>query len=151
MPGKMRECDGCHKMMRSDNLKNHMRNCKGLNQNLEMLNEYIQHQFTNMNPVSKPQNLKIAELVIAIVDESSEKIQRKDLPENNAENERQDTTSMGSDDGVEESSIDMSDGDVTDEESDDEDGDDYEDDDDDDDDEDDDINELSDFRLNIAC
>ena len=30
MPGKMRECDGCHKIMRSDNLKNHMQTCKEL-------------------------------------------------------------------------------------------------------------------------
>ena len=30
MPGKMQECDGCHKIMRSDNLKNHMRKCKEL-------------------------------------------------------------------------------------------------------------------------
>ena len=30
MPGKMRECDGCHKIMRCDNLKNHMRKCKEL-------------------------------------------------------------------------------------------------------------------------
>ena len=30
MPSKMRECDGCHKIMRCDNLKNHMRKCKEL-------------------------------------------------------------------------------------------------------------------------
>ena len=30
MPGKMRECDGCHKIMRSDNLKNHIQTCKEL-------------------------------------------------------------------------------------------------------------------------
>ena len=30
MPGKMLECDGCHKIMRSDNLKNHLQTCKEL-------------------------------------------------------------------------------------------------------------------------
>ena len=42
MPGKMRECDGCYyRIMRSDNLKNHMKKCKELNQNLNMSNENI--------------------------------------------------------------------------------------------------------------
>ena len=30
MPGKMLECDGCHKIMRSYNLKNHLQTCKEL-------------------------------------------------------------------------------------------------------------------------
>ena len=33
MPAKMRECDGCHRIMRSDYLKIHMKKCKELNQN----------------------------------------------------------------------------------------------------------------------
>ena len=33
MPAKMRMCDGCHRIMRSDNLKIHMKKCKELNQN----------------------------------------------------------------------------------------------------------------------
>ena len=30
MSGKMLECDGCYKIMRSDNLKNHLQTCKEL-------------------------------------------------------------------------------------------------------------------------
>ena len=32
MPGKKRECTSCHKFMRSDNLKNHMKKCIGSDQ-----------------------------------------------------------------------------------------------------------------------
>ena len=57
MPGKMRECDGCHKIMRSDNLKNHMRKCKELNQNLNVWNENIRYPFAdNSSKMSKSIN-----------------------------------------------------------------------------------------------
>ena len=70
MPGKMRECDGCHKIMRSDNLKNHMRKCKELNQNLNVSNENIRYPFAdNSSKMSKSINPKISALVDAIVNE----------------------------------------------------------------------------------
>ena len=93
MPGKMRECDGCHRMMRSDNLKNHMRKCNGLNQNLNVSNENIRYPFAdNSSKMSKSINPKITALIDAIVneeDEPPEKIQRKDLAENSTDDERQ--------------------------------------------------------------
>ena len=93
MPGKKRECDGCHKMMRSDNLKNHMRKCNGLNQNLNVSNENIRYPFAdNSSKMSKSINPKITALIDAIVneeDEPPEKIQRKDLAENSTDDERQ--------------------------------------------------------------
>ena len=70
MPGKMRECDGCHKIMRSDNLKNHTRKCNGLNQNLNVSNENIRYPFAdNSSKMSKSINPKISALVDAIVNE----------------------------------------------------------------------------------
>ena len=93
MPGKKRECDGCHKMMRSDNLKNHMRKCNGLNQNLNVSNENIRYPFAdNSSKMSKSINPKISALIDAIVneeDEPPEKIQRKYLAENSTDDERQ--------------------------------------------------------------
>ena len=54
MPGKMRECDGCHKIMRSDNLKNHMKKYKELNQKLNVSNENIRYPFAdNSSKMSK--------------------------------------------------------------------------------------------------
>ena len=35
MPGKMRVCDGCHKIMRSDNIKRHKQTCRALRNNEE--------------------------------------------------------------------------------------------------------------------
>ena len=150
MPGKMRECDGCHKIMRSDNLKNHMRKCNGLNQNLNVSNENIRYPFAdNSSKMSKSINPKISALIDAIVneeDEPPEKIQRKDLAENSTDDERQHYSDT----------LDLTSKVVTDE-NDDEDGDDYEDDengdedddDEDDDDEDDDYDQLSNEKPQI--
>ena len=139
MPGKMRECDGCHKVMRSDNLKNHIRKCNGLNQNVNVSNENIRYPFADdSSKMSKSINPKISALIDAIVneeDEPPEKIQRKDLIENSTDDERQHYPDT----------LDLTSKVVTDEngdEDDDEDGDDYEDDDDEDD-EDDDNGQLS--------
>jgi hypothetical protein len=143
MPGKMRECDGCHKVMRSDNLKNHMRKCNGLNQNVNVSNENIRYPFADdSSKMSKSINPKISALIDAIVneeDEPPEKIQRKDLIENSTDDERQHYPDT----------LDLTSKVVTDEngdEDDDEDDDDYEDDeigDEDDDGEDDDNDQLS--------
>ena len=150
MPGKMRECDGCHKIMRSDNLKNHTRKCNGLNQNLNVSNENIRYPFAdNSSKMSKSINPKISALIDAIVneeDEPPEKIQRKDLAENSTDDERQHYPDT----------LDLTSKVVTDE-NDDEDGDDYEDDengdedddDEDDDDEDDDYDQLSNEKPQI--
>ena len=97
MPGKMRECDGCHKIMRSDNLKNHMRKCNGLNERKFLSKENIQEVNTDRSsnifpPPVKPPNPKISALVDAIIDEEeprtpsviAEKIPEKkvkDLPD----------------------------------------------------------------------
>ena len=137
MPGKKRECDGCHKMMRSDNLKNHMRKCNGLNQNLNVSNENIRYPFAdNSSKMSKSINPKISALIDAIVneeDEPPEKIQRKDLAENSTDDERQHYPDT----------LDLTSKVVTDE------NDDEDDDDEDDDDEDDDNDQLSNEKPQI--
>ena len=137
MPGKKRECDGCHKMMRSDNLKNHRRKCNGLNQNLNVSNENIRYPFAdNSSKMSKSINPKITALIDAIVneeDEPPEKIQRKDLAENSTDDERQHYPDT----------LDLTSKVVTDE------NDDEDDDDEDDDDEDDDNDQLSNEKPQI--
>ena len=95
MPSKHRylSCHTCGRSMRSDNLKNHMRKCNGLNQNLNVSNENIRYPFAdNSSKMSKSINPKITALIDAIVneeDEPPEKIQRKDLAENSTDDERQ--------------------------------------------------------------
>ena len=54
MPGKKRECTRCHKLMRSDNLKNHMKICIGSDQFLPTDN--IQDHSSNVLSVLKPTN-----------------------------------------------------------------------------------------------
>ena len=82
MPGKMRECDGCHRIMRSDNLKNHMKKCKELNQNLNVSNENIRYPFADdSSKMSKSINPKISALADAIVNEEpTSKYLPKDKP-----------------------------------------------------------------------
>ena len=69
MPGKKRECTGCHRLMRSDNLKNHIKKCIGSVQSQFLPTDNIQDHSSNVLSVSKPTNPKISALVDAIVNE----------------------------------------------------------------------------------
>ena len=56
MPGKQRACEGCHKVMRSDNLKKHEMVCKGFNRKNMLIDSslhYIQPQQPTLNPHRK--------------------------------------------------------------------------------------------------
>ena len=81
MPGKKRECTGCHRLMRSDNLKNHIKKCIGSVQSQFLPTDNIQDQSSNIfrAPV-KPPNPKISALVDAIVNDDSSAPLMKEIP-----------------------------------------------------------------------
>ena len=56
MPGKQGACEGCHKVMRSDNLKKHEMVCKGFNRKSMLIDSslhYIQPQEPALNRYQK--------------------------------------------------------------------------------------------------
>ena len=77
MPGKKRKCTGCEKVMRSDNLKSHERNCKAYSdrsRHYQLPNPDSIIKTDVLEPVKRNSNPKIEALVDAIINDGLQNV-----------------------------------------------------------------------------